>query len=509
GKGYREGVCPTCKGFGRLSEDVYGKNKSNFERRCSTCKGSGRVKKEDCSSCEGSGIMEGLKKVKVTVPAGVDSGHIISIPGAGSINKKGVPRTLNLKLKVDEHPIFKKMHSDLYVDSDITFIQPIIGGKVEIPTLNGMIQVEIPKGVFEYGYITNLFKNSKKGYVTILRGKGLPKIGSMMSHGDQYVRFCFDFPEALSDRDRAILTEFLKEESSAKGDWVLSDSDRIILKKLLKEESDTTKRPAHKKWRFHFTINRRFHFTIHPIIKRGVESQQHDHLSLLLDYVILSNMDDRWFWDLNGDGVFRVKDVRILLDEAFLPKMKVPTRWIKSIPIKVNVFAWKLFLDRLPTRSNLARRKVSIPSLACPLCDHAFEDYSHLFFGCFVAKDVQKLICRWWNLDFQSFDSYDGWLSWFKSIHLGCGYGGGVGKIHDDSFCNGDSVEDSSLIELLASMEGAALFDIRDRRVWSLEGSGEFFVASVRMLIDERWLPDVSTKTRWINVVPIEVNIHA
>nr|GEY43986.1 RNA-directed DNA polymerase, eukaryota [Tanacetum cinerariifolium] len=160
-------------------------------------------------------------------------------------------------------------------------------------------------------------------------------------------------------------------------------------------------------------------FSFRSPVRGGVESQQHDHLSVLLDSVILSNMEDRWFWDLNGDGVFRVKDVRILLDEAFLPKMEVPTRWIKSIAIKVNVFSWKLFLDRLSTRSNLARRNVLILSLACPLCDHALEDSSHLFFGCFVAKDVQKLIYRWWNLDFQSFDSYDGWLSWFKSIRLG------------------------------------------------------------------------------------------
>ncbi|GKE14367.1 hypothetical protein Tco_1421944, partial [Tanacetum coccineum] len=63
-------------------------------------------------------------------------------------------------------------------------------------------------------------------------------------------------------------------------------------------------------------------------VRGGVESQQLDQLSLLLD------MDDRWFWDLNGDGVFQVKDVRSMLDEAFLPKMEVPTRWIKSIPIK-------------------------------------------------------------------------------------------------------------------------------------------------------------------------------
>nr|GEU69853.1 hypothetical protein [Tanacetum cinerariifolium] len=110
-------------------------------------------------------------------------------------------------------------------------------------------------------------------------------------------------------------------------------------------------------------------FSFRRPVRGGVESQQHDHLSALLD--------------------------------------------------SVNVFAWKLFLDRLPTRSNLARRNVSIPSLACPLCDHALKDSSHLFFGCFVAKDVQKLIFRWWNLDFQSFDSFDGWLSWFKSIRLG------------------------------------------------------------------------------------------
>ncbi|GJU99813.1 RNA-directed DNA polymerase, eukaryota [Tanacetum coccineum] len=62
---------------------------------------------------------------------------------------------------------------------------------------------------------------------------------------------------------------------------------------------------------------------------------------------------------------------------------------------------------------------VSLPSLACPLCDHVLEDSSHLFFGCSVAKDIQKLICRWWNLDVHPYESYEDWLSWFKSIRLG------------------------------------------------------------------------------------------
>ncbi|GJZ66555.1 RNA-directed DNA polymerase, eukaryota [Tanacetum coccineum] len=62
-------------------------------------------------------------------------------------------------------------------------------------------------------------------------------------------------------------------------------------------------------------------------------------------------------------------------------------------------------------------------------------------------------------------------------------------------------------LEFLASMEGVDLVDMRDRWVWSLEGSGEFSVASVRRPVDERWLPEVSTKTLWINVVPIKVNV--
>ncbi|GJS50252.1 RNA-directed DNA polymerase, eukaryota [Tanacetum coccineum] len=146
-------------------------------------------------------------------------------------------------------------------------------------------------------------------------------------------------------------------------------------------------------------------------VRGGEEAQQLDQLSVILDSVSLSNMDDRWYWDLNGDGVFLVKDVRSLLDEVFLPKMDAPTRWIKCIPIKVNVFVWKLSLDRLPTRSNLLSRNILVSDVACPLCDHELEDSSHLFFGCPIVKDVQKLVCRWWNLDVQPYESYDGWLS--------------------------------------------------------------------------------------------------
>nr|GEX29341.1 RNA-directed DNA polymerase, eukaryota [Tanacetum cinerariifolium] len=86
---------------------------------------------------------------------------------------------------------------------------------------------------------------------------------------------------------------------------------------------------------------------------------------------------------------YQVKGVRAMLDEAFLPKMDSPTR------------------------------NISVTDVSCPLCEYNLEDVSHLFFGCSMAKDIQNLVCRWWNLDVYPYDSYEGWLSWFKSIRLG------------------------------------------------------------------------------------------
>nr|GEW54567.1 RNA-directed DNA polymerase, eukaryota [Tanacetum cinerariifolium] len=132
----------------------------------------------------------------------------------------------------------------------------------------------------------------------------------------------------------------------------------------------------------------------------------------------MTNLEDRWVWDLNGEGVFRVKDLRNLLDESFLPKDYTATRWVKSILIKINVFAWKVYLDRLPTRLNLIRRGVHVPSLSCPVCNAAYEDMSHLLFSCNLANDVVQLVCRWWNLTWLPLGSYSEWLSWFNSIRI-------------------------------------------------------------------------------------------
>ncbi|GKE56598.1 RNA-directed DNA polymerase, eukaryota [Tanacetum coccineum] len=154
-------------------------------------------------------------------------------------------------------------------------------------------------------------------------------------------------------------------------------------------------------------------------VRGGHEAQQLSCLLEILEPVILSNMEDRWVWDMNGDGVFRVKDVRNLLDDTLLPKDEFPTRWVKCVPIKINVFAWNIFLDRLPTRLNLYRRGVVITSVECPNCGEANEDTTHIFFNCGLALDVMHLVCRWWNLDRSSFSSYFDWLVWFKALRMG------------------------------------------------------------------------------------------
>nr|GEW66678.1 RNA-directed DNA polymerase, eukaryota, reverse transcriptase zinc-binding domain protein [Tanacetum cinerariifolium] len=159
-------------------------------------------------------------------------------------------------------------------------------------------------------------------------------------------------------------------------------------------------------------------------VRGGVEAHQLDLLQNLIGPAILTNLKDRWVWDLNGEGVFRVKDVHNLLDESFLPKDSTPTRWVKSIPIKINVFVWKVYLDRLPTRLNLIRRGVHVPSLSCPVCNAAYEDMSHLLFSCDLANDVVRLVCRWWNLTWSPLGWYSEWLSWFNSIRLCSRYKG-------------------------------------------------------------------------------------
>ncbi|GJR63333.1 RNA-directed DNA polymerase, eukaryota [Tanacetum coccineum] len=153
-------------------------------------------------------------------------------------------------------------------------------------------------------------------------------------------------------------------------------------------------------------------------VRAGSEHQQMVELNSLMESVSLSQSHDRWICDLAGDGEFRVKEVRNSLDNLFLPSHFEPTRWVKYIPIKINVFAWRARRDYLPTRANLNRRGIILDSSTCPLCQSSEEDIHHVLFRCDLTQIILRRICRWWELDWQSSMSFSDWQSWFSSIRL-------------------------------------------------------------------------------------------
>ncbi|PWA53243.1 reverse transcriptase domain, Reverse transcriptase zinc-binding domain protein [Artemisia annua] len=70
----------------------------------------------------------------------------------------------------------------------------------------------------------------------------------------------------------------------------------------------------------------------------------------------------------------------------------------KSLPIKVNIFAWRLRLDRLPARINLDGKGIDMNSCRCHVCDGDIEDSKHRFIGCLVACNLRMMIMKWWRL---------------------------------------------------------------------------------------------------------------
>ncbi|GKE79313.1 RNA-directed DNA polymerase, eukaryota, reverse transcriptase zinc-binding domain protein [Tanacetum coccineum] len=123
-----------------------------------------------------------------------------------------------------------------------------------------------------------------------------------------------------------------------------------------------------------------FVWSYHRDPRGGIEEEQQCMLLSLISGVILPNMLDRWIWSLEASGEFSVKSACSLIDDSHLPKEDVRIRCVKVVPININVFAWRVRLDKLTTRLNLSLRGVEISSIMCPLCNSSVESASHLFF---------------------------------------------------------------------------------------------------------------------------------
>ncbi|KAL4554959.1 hypothetical protein LXL04_037569 [Taraxacum kok-saghyz] len=138
-----------------------------------------------------------------------------------------------------------------------------------------------------------------------------------------------------------------------------------------------------------YRANGEWNFQWRVTIRSGAIQEQLDHLLLQLEMVHFQGGQDAWRWDLSTDGMFSVKSVRSHIDLLCLPAINVETRWIKYLPRKVNVFLWRLLLNRLPTRWELGRRGVPLDVSMCPVCETTPEQVDHLFFGCgTIAMDL-------------------------------------------------------------------------------------------------------------------------
>ncbi|GJT72799.1 RNA-directed DNA polymerase, eukaryota, reverse transcriptase zinc-binding domain protein [Tanacetum coccineum] len=127
---------------------------------------------------------------------------------------------------------------------------------------------------------------------------------------------------------------------------------------------------------------------------------------------------DRWSWSLCGHGNYSVKSAREYIDQQVLISSSTPTRWSKLIPIKLNIFMWRLALDKLPTRNNLAKRGIIAPCSLCPICRMDIESRDHLFFRCPMAFDLIRLFSRWWSLQIPSLLDYTAWEAWIAGLRL-------------------------------------------------------------------------------------------
>ena len=147
-------------------------------------------------------------------------------------------------------------------------------------------------------------------------------------------------------------------------------------------------------------------FSLRRNPRGGIEQVQLELLKEKTDGCILSNSKDRWSWSFDGSGEFSVSSVRKLIDDTLLPNGSSKTRWIKAVPIKINVHAWKVKNDCLHTRFNISRRGMEIESILCPMCERTVESSRHLFFSCQLVCEIMHKITRWWDMEYKELNSY-------------------------------------------------------------------------------------------------------
>lgn len=192
-------TCSKCNGTGEVrhaQQTPFGQ----FVRTstCDMCDGTGEVIEEKCNNCRGTGNEIKSKKIMVKVPAGVDSGSIISIRGEGEPGEMGGPRgDLYIYLDVIPDPIFKRSKNNIFLDIPITFTEASLGAEIKVPTLEGTETYNIPSG-------------TQTGTRFKIKGQGVPNLRGS-GRGNLFFTVKVKVPTELTDKQKELLLEFANE----------------------------------------------------------------------------------------------------------------------------------------------------------------------------------------------------------------------------------------------------------------------------------------------------------
>lgn len=194
--------CPQCHGAGQVQ---YAQNtpfgRMVNSRSCERCGGTGKIIKSPCKDCGGKGTKRLHRKINVKIPAGVDNGSRIRVSGGGEAGLRGGgPGDLYVYIFVKAHKLFERDGADVLCEVPISFVQAALGDKVEVPTLDGKVEITIPAGI-------------QSGKILRLKGKGIPFLRGQ-GRGDQHVKIKVLTPQKLSSRQKELLQEFAEESGA-------------------------------------------------------------------------------------------------------------------------------------------------------------------------------------------------------------------------------------------------------------------------------------------------------
>jgi molecular chaperone DnaJ len=201
-------TCPTCHGSGvviRTTQSIFGMMQS--QTTCPTCNGIGTVIKNKCHECGGSGVVKGEEVVEIKIPAGVQEGMVVNVPGRGNAGQRnGVSGNIQVYIEEEPNDTFIRDGNDLVFNLLLDFPTAALGGTVEIPTVEGSaVKIKIEPG-------------TQPGKTLRLRGKGLPAVqGYGRGMGDLVVNVSVYVPKELSRSEKQSLEQF-KDSDNFKGD---------------------------------------------------------------------------------------------------------------------------------------------------------------------------------------------------------------------------------------------------------------------------------------------------